>query len=162
MLKPSLTTAKLVHRFAGEAEVLGRLQHPGIAQVYESGTAETEWGPRPFFAMEFIRGPEGTKAPTLTEYARQENLDTRQRLDLLAKVADAVHYAHQKGVIHRDLKPANILVSENGQPKVLDFGVARITDSDIRATTMQTDIGQILGTLPYMGPERETSLTCNE
>ncbi|MDP6582150.1 MAG: serine/threonine-protein kinase, partial [Vicinamibacterales bacterium] len=72
---------------------------------------------------------------------------------LLARVCDAVHHAHQRGVIHRDLKPGNILVDAAGQPKILDFGIARVTDSDIQAT-MQTDVGQLLGTLPYMSPEQ--------
>ena len=76
-----------------------------------------------------------------------------QRLELIVKVCDAVHHAHQRGVIHRDLKPGNILVDEAGQPKILDFGVARVTDSDAHATR-QTDVGQLVGTLAYMSPEQ--------
>lgn len=102
----------------------------------------------PFFAMEFIRGV------PLTTYAKQKNLGTRERLELVARICDAVYHAHQKGVIHRDLKPSNILVDESGQPKVLDFGVARATDSDIQQTTIETDIGQLVGTVPYMSPEQ--------
>ena len=154
VIRPGLATPQALRRFEHEAEVLGRLQHPGIAQVYESGTADTGRGPQPFFAMELIRGPGGEQAPSLTEYAAEKGLDTRQRLELMARIADAVHHAHQKGVIHRDLKPGNILVDETGQPKVLDFGLARITDRDVQVTTMQTDAGQILGTLPYMSPEQ--------
>ena len=85
--------------------------------------------------MEFIRGQE------LREYADKHHLNTRQRLEMVVKVCDAVHHAHQRGLIHRDLKPGNILVDETGQPKILDFGVARVTDSDAQAT-MQTDVGQ--------------------
>jgi len=77
------------------------------------------------FAMEFIRGL------ALYEYARLRSLTLPDRLGLLARVCDAVQHAHDKGVIHRDLKPANILVEETGQPKVLDFGVARATDADL-------------------------------
>ncbi|MBL4699282.1 MAG: serine/threonine protein kinase, partial [Phycisphaerales bacterium] len=73
---------------------------------------------------------------------------------LLAKIADAVQHAHQKGVIHRDLKPSNILVTNDGEIKILDFGVARATDADIQTATMQTDIGQLIGTIPYMSPEQ--------
>src|SRR5436305_8226815 len=104
--------------------------------------------------MELVRSPASARAPSLVEFAEQQKLNARQRLELLAKVADAVHYAHQKGVIHRDLKPANILIDDSGQPKILDFGVARVTDVDVKNVTIQTDVGQIIGTLPYMSPEQ--------
>jgi len=71
----------------------------------------------------------------------------------MIQVCEAVEHAHRRGVIHRDLKPGNILVDENGQPKILDFGLARVTDSDVQATR-QTDMGQLLGTLAYMSPEQ--------
>src|SRR2546421_835566 len=154
VIKAGLASPEMLRRFSHEGEVLGRLQHPGIAPIYEAGTADTGHGPQPFFAMELVRGPSGEKAPSLIDFANRKKLDARQRLELLAKVADAVHYAHQKGIIHRDLKPANILVDESGQPKILDFGVARVTDADLKAVTVQTDIGQIIGTLPYMAPEQ--------
>jgi len=147
VIKPGLATPELLRRFEQEAEALGRLQHPGIAQIYEAGTAEMGYGPQPYFAMEFIRGS------SFREYAEEHHLNTRQRLEILAKVAEAVHHAHQRGLIHRDLKPGNILVDQTGQPKILDFGVARVTDSDAQAT-MQTDVGQLVGTLAYMSPEQ--------
>jgi len=74
-------------------------------------------------------------------------------MEMVAKICDGVHHAHQRGLIHRDLKPGNILVDDTGQPKILDFGVARVTDSDARAT-QQTDVGQLVGTLAYMSPEQ--------
>src|SRR5207342_2456202 len=77
----------------------------------------------------------------------------RDRMNIMVKVSEAVHHAHQRGLIHRDLKPGNILVDEAGQPKILDFGVARATDSDAQAT-MQTDVGELIGTLAYMSPEQ--------
>ena len=136
-----------MRRFSRESEVLGRLQHPGIAQIYEAGTSDGPHGPQPYFAMELIKGQ------ALTEYATARSLPLKQRLELFALVCDAVHYAHQQGVIHRDLKPANIMVDAVGQPKILDFGVARLTDADVQATR-QTSIGEVIGTLQYMSPEQ--------
>ncbi len=147
VVKPGLATPERSWRFEHESKALGRLQHPGIAQIYEASTADTGFGQQPYFAMELIRGQ------SLLSYAEIHHLDTRQRLELAAKVCDAVEHAHQRGLIHRDLKPGNILVDETGQPKILDFGVARVTESDERATR-QTDLGQILGTLDYMSPEQ--------
>ncbi|MEM7229085.1 MAG: serine/threonine-protein kinase [Planctomycetota bacterium] len=141
-------TPSIQRRLEQEAELLGRLQHPGIAQVFEAGSAETEVGRRPFIAIELIDGV------SLTEFADDHDLSTAQRLDLMASIADAVQHAHQRGVIHRDLKPANILVDQSGQPKILDFGVARATEADLGMTTVHTDVGQLIGTLPYMSPEQ--------
>ncbi len=134
-------------RFRLEAELAARVQHPNIAQVYEAGIAADG---RPFFAMEFIRGL------PLDEYANRNGLDLRARVALVARVCDAVQHAHDQGVIHRDLKPANILVEEDGQPKVLDFGVARATDADLRTAAGLTRTGQLLGTPSYMSPEQVT------
>ena len=148
VINAGVTSPQALRRFEHEAEILGRLQHPGIAQVFEAGTFEAGAGPQPFFAMEFIEGR------PLTEFAAEKDLGTRHRLELVAKICQAVHHAHQKGVIHRDLKPGNILVDSSGQPKILDFGVARATESDIQTTTQQTDVGQLIGTVPYMSPEQ--------
>src|SRR5215468_10113643 len=147
VIRRGFTSRELLRRFEREAETLGRLQHVGIAQIYEAGTADSGFGPQPYFAIELIRGR------SLLEYANERKLHFRERLEIMAKVADAVQHAHQRGLIHRDLKPGNILVDEAGQPKILDFGVARATDSDSQAT-MQTDIGQLVGTLAYMSPEQ--------
>jgi serine/threonine protein kinase len=98
--------------------------------------------------MELVKGR------PLGDHAKAHGLNLRQRLDLMARVCDAVDHAHQRGVIHRDLKPGNILVDEQGQPKVLDFGVARAVSGDLHAMTMQTGVGQLIGTLQYMSPEQ--------
>jgi WD40 repeat protein len=153
VIRPDLAAGGMLRRFQREADLLGQLPHPGIAQIYEAGIAEvtTETGTcarQPFFAMELIRGG------TLNEHAQRARLGTRERLELVARVCDAVQHAHHKGVIHRDLKPGNILVDESGQPKILDFGVACVTDSGMRSVTSQTRIGQIVGTLAYMSPEQ--------
>jgi len=148
VIKPGVESRETRKRFEHEGQVLGRLQHPGIAQVYETGTADAGRGPQPFFAMELVHGV------PLTEYARDRRLDIPARLELVAKVCEAVHHAHQKGVIHRDLKPGNILVDATGQPKILDFGVARAMDADVRTVTLQTAAGQLIGTIAYMSPEQ--------
>ncbi len=147
VIKPGMASPALLKRFEQEAQALGRLQHPGIAQIYEAGTADTGYGPQPYFAMEFVRGED------LRSFVASRRLNTLERLELFAKVCDAVHHAHQRGLIHRDLKPGNILVDETAQPKILDFGVARLTDRDAQATS-QTDVGQLIGTLAYMSPEQ--------
>ncbi|HUN81218.1 MAG TPA: serine/threonine-protein kinase, partial [Phycisphaerae bacterium] len=155
VIRPGLASRGLLRRFQLEAEVLGQLQHPGIAHIYEAGTAElvSPGGHKveqPFFAMEYIRGK------PLIDAAEEGQLKLRDRLELIARIADAVHHAHQHGVVHRDLKPGNILVDAQGQPKILDFGVARLTDSDTQTITLQTDVGQLVGTIPYMSPEQVT------
>ena len=147
VIRPGWSSPEILRRFERESQALGRLQHPGIAQIYEAGSGDAGFGPQPYFAMELIRGQ------TLREYAEARRLSTRARLELMVKVCDAVHHAHQRGIIHRDLKPGNILIDETGQPKILDFGVARMTDSDAQSTR-QTDLGQLVGTLAYMSPEQ--------
>src|SRR5262249_5014734 len=148
-----------------EALALARLKHPGIAAIYEAG--RTDEG-RHYFAMELVHGVPlldyvkgrrltGTRAPS----------SIKQRLELVIKICDAISYAPQRGVIHRDLKPSNILVSDESdrqsfgdsgmsrvEVKVLDFGLARITDEDGAGSTGQSEAGQIRGTLPYMSPEQ--------
>jgi len=148
VIRAGLATRASLRRLELEAELLGRLIHPGIAQIYEAGVADIGGSRQPFFAMELVEGER------LTDFAERRNLDFRDRLELMMKVGEAVHYAHQKGIIHRDLKPSNILVIEGASPKILDFGVARSTDTDLQTTTLHTSLGQLIGTLPYMSPEQ--------
>jgi serine/threonine protein kinase len=95
VIRPGLASEQRLRRFEHEAQVLGRLQHPAIAQIYEAGTADTGSGPQPYFAMELVQGM------SVTEYAESKRLGTRARLELFATVCDGVQHAHQKGVIHR-------------------------------------------------------------
>jgi len=149
IVKQGIASRSALRRFEYESQILARLRHPGIAQVYEAGMHDDGSGGVPFFAMEYIAA-----ARDLIDYARSKELPTRERLQLFDKVCDAVHHGHQKGIIHRDLKPANILVDTTGQPKIIDFGVARATDSDLAMPTLQTDVGQLVGTVQYMSPEQ--------
>lgn len=148
VLRRGFTSRSAFRRLEEEARILARLQHPGIAQIFEAGLTDSNDEPSPYFAMEFVEGE------LLTDFAEARSLSTRQRLELMLPLCDAVEHAHQRGIIHRDLKPANILVTESAAPKVLDFGIARATDCDLRTTTLRTDIGQLIGTIPYMSPEQ--------
>ncbi|MBX3381553.1 MAG: serine/threonine protein kinase [Phycisphaeraceae bacterium] len=153
VLRSGLSTPELVRRFEFEADALGRLQHPGIASIYEAGVVGTVNHPRPYFAMELVQGL------PLDRWAEQERPSVRERLALFARVCDAVQHAHARGVIHRDLKPSNILVvtdgsERHGRPKVLDFGVARATDHGVPGFADATQHGQLVGTLAYMSPEQ--------
>jgi WD40 repeat protein len=133
--------AEVRRRFADEAETLARLRHPHIAQVHTCGTATTPAGPVPFFVMELVED-----ARAITRHAALRGLSIRQRVALLRQVCAAVAHGHGQGVVHRDLKPSNILVSGAGEPKVIDFGVARWAGA--------AEDERIVGTLRYMSPEQ--------
>lgn len=142
---------KVRKRFQREAQILAKLNHPGIATIYESGTADDNR--TPFVAMELIDGV------PIHHYSRDTPLSIEQRVALLIQVSRAVAYAHSIGIVHRDLKPGNILVTNLGEPKVLDFGIAM--DMQLDERTMITQTGQLLGTLQYMAPE-QVDRTSNE
>ena len=129
-------------RLAQEADLLGRLRHPGIAQIYEAGVAADG---RPYLVMELVA------ERTLTAYAQAARLPTAARVRLLAAVCDAVDHAHDHRVVHLDLKPANILVDDAGRPRVLDFGIARLLETQGGGGAAA---GQSAGTPAYMSPEQ--------
>jgi len=154
-----------VRLFQREVQTLARLRHPDIASLYEAG--RTDDG-RHFFAMELIAGV------PLTDFVRGMSASPLLAtavltpvLRVFCRVCDAINYAHQRGVIHRDLKPSNILVSapdssessserscDPPEVKILDFGLARVTDVDVASITITTDTARVRGTLPYMSPEQ--------
>jgi WD40 repeat protein/serine/threonine protein kinase len=148
VLRAEAASPDIQRRFEQEAHALGSLHHPGVAQVYALGRFEGTGGTVPYIALEFVDGL------VLTDYADQSQLDRQQRLELLAEVCDAVQHAHQQGVIHRDLKPANILVGDDGQPKVLDFGVSHVARDGHKDSADLTKTGHLLGTVAYMSPEQ--------
>ncbi len=149
VIKAGMDTDTVVARFEAERQAVAMMNHSGIAKVFEAGA--TEQG-RPYFVMEYVRGE------SLSQYCDKQKLDTSERLELFAKVCDAVQHAHQKGIIHRDLKPGNILVSVNNrdepQPKVIDFGIAKATSQQLTEKTIFTQQGQMIGTPEYMSPEQ--------
>ena len=149
IMRREMTSRSAVRRFQFEVQALARLRHAGIAQVYDAGVHEERDASIPYFAMEYVQG-----GGSIISYADERQLGMRERLALMARVCDAVHYGHQQGIIHRDLKPENVLVDTTGQPKVIDFGVARARDAEAPLTTRHTGVVQIVGTLAYMSPEQ--------
>ncbi|MCB9841230.1 MAG: serine/threonine protein kinase [Phycisphaeraceae bacterium] len=146
VIRPEGMSQRAVARFAAEAELLGRLNHPGIATILEAGTDTSGPHPRHYLAMEYVEGR------PLAAFAG--GLDLRRKMALVADIAGAVHHAHQRGVIHRDLKPANVIVTPEGRPKVLDFGIARTIGTREIDATLRTATGHIVGTLEYLSPEQ--------
>jgi formylglycine-generating enzyme required for sulfatase activity len=148
------TTSERSRRFQLEVQLLARLQHPGIAQILAAGTTSPASGAQPFFVMEYVEGL------SLTDYATQHLHSAREQLELMVSVCRAVAFAHSQGVTHRDLKPDNVLVEANGQPKVLDFGVAKVEAAGgFGAATLRTETGRILGTMGFMAPEQLSGKT---
>lgn len=156
LMRQGITSRASRSRFHQEAELLARLAHPSVAQVYEAGMhlppdATVPDQAIPFFAMEYVRG-----AKPLTVFAAANHLSIRDRVKLFIEVCRGVEHGHAQGVIHRDLKPANILVGDAGQPKIIDYGVAVCTDPQ-RNAPRHTETGQIVGTVQYMSPEQFAS-----
>jgi WD40 repeat protein len=149
VIRTGFPTQAAARRFAYEAEILARLSHPGIARVHAAGIESLGGRAVPYFVMEYVERPRA-----ITAFAREEGLSTAERVRVFREACLAVAHGHLKGVVHRDLKPGNILVDRFGQPKVIDFGVARSTEGDIALTTMHTSAGELLGTLQYMAPEQ--------
>lgn len=142
----ALAGSKRRTRFLREAEAIALLDHPSIVKGKEYG----EDRDTVYFSMEFIHGQ------PIDEFIRARQLDIDQTVRLMMPVCDAVNYAHKRGVVHRDLKPDNILVDSNDVPKILDFGLAKVSNENAAEEEMSvlTLAGQMLGTLPYMSPEQ--------
>ena len=129
------------------------MNHPHIAQVFDAGATDSG---RPYFVMELVRGV------PITEYCDQNNLTTRERLELFVPVCNAVQHAHQKGVIHRDMKPSNVMVTlHDGKPvpKVIELGVAKAIHQEMTERTLFTNFAQMVGTPLYMSPE-QAEMSC--
>lgn len=152
LLKRGTDTDEVLRRFRAERRILARLEHPNIARLLDGG--ETEAG-LPFFVMEYVDGV------PLTTFARQRGLTVDERLQLFCKVCAAVQFAHQNLVVHRDLKPGNILVTADGEPKLLDFGLARLVGpEDGDATALEITVAEARRLTPaYASPEQARGAT---
>jgi Tol biopolymer transport system component/predicted Ser/Thr protein kinase len=160
VLRPDATASPdRKRRFVQEAKSASALNHPSIVHIYDIGTANLADGPTDFIAMEFVPGK------TLDQYIGKSGLSLNDALKYGIQIADALARAHAAGIVHRDLKPANIIVADDGRVKLLDFGLAKLTeviDGDPEGATAtmaaqatpQTEEGAILGTVAYMSPEQ--------
>lgn len=140
MLGGQFAAMSATRRFRTEAQAVAKLNHPGIVTVYEVGERDGQ----SFFSMGFVDGS------NLATRLQSGPLPPQEAARVVQAVADAIQHAHEQGVIHRDLKPQNILLDENGQPKVTDFGLAKLA----RGSSELTETGQVLGTPAYMPPEQ--------
>ncbi|EMI53450.1 serine/threonine-protein kinase [Rhodopirellula sallentina] len=148
VIKTGMDSRRVITRFEVERQTLALMDHQNIAQVFDAGTTEAGL---PYFVMELVNGE------PITRYCDGKQLTLRQRLQFFVPVCRAIQHAHQKGIIHRDIKPSNVLVGlYDGKPvpKVIDFGVAKATQSNSPKRTALTELGQIVGTPEYISPEQ--------
>ncbi|MDP9003661.1 MAG: serine/threonine-protein kinase [Verrucomicrobiota bacterium] len=144
-VRRGMASGEMIRHFKREEHLLASLNHPNIAQLYRSGVSAEG---APFFAMEYVEGQQ------LDDYCEKRGVATKERLQLFRKVCSAVTYAHQHLVIHRDLKPANIRVTPEGEPKLLDFGIAKLLDSEEGQPGGQSLTLQGVMTPEYASPEQ--------
>ncbi len=142
---PAWSAAPLIERFRFERRVLAGLDHPGIARLVDTGTTDDG---RPYFVMELVRGQ------AIDVWCREQRLTPRQRVALVERACAAVAHAHQHLVVHRDLKPGNILVTTDGMPKLLDFGIATLLSADHGISLERTATGHQTFTLEFASPEQ--------
>jgi serine/threonine protein kinase len=150
LLQGPHASTRAQYRFEREVDLAASLQHPNIVTIYDSGIAKGQY----YFAMQYIEGK------PLDEYVESEKLSVRRIMELFEKVCSGVAYAHQRGVMHRDLKPGNIMVDDKGEPHILDFGLAKLTDGSQQTSpemAMTSIPGKVIGTLAYMSPEQASA-----
>ncbi|MBC8105017.1 MAG: serine/threonine protein kinase, partial [Anaerolineae bacterium] len=148
VVKLGMDTRQVIARFEAERQALAIMDHPHVARVFDAGATDAG---RPYFVMELVDGV------PITEYCDKNRLSIERRLTMFAQVCQAVQHAHQKGLIHRDIKPSNILVTtrdDHSFAKVIDFGVAKATQTKLTEKTLFTEFRQLVGTPEYMSPEQ--------
>ncbi|HUG10030.1 MAG TPA: serine/threonine-protein kinase [Opitutaceae bacterium] len=148
VIKSGMDSREVIARFETERQALALMDHPGIARVFDAGTTQSG---RPYFVMELVRGT------PITRYCDDSRMPVEARLRLFISVCRAVQHAHQKGIIHRDLKPSNIIVTQHdgvAAAKIIDFGIAKATGSELRERTLFTRFHAFIGTPAYTSPEQ--------
>jgi len=146
LLHPGMVSDDIVRRFKNERQILAGIDHPHVAKLYDGGTTDDGL---PYLVMEYIEGSR------IDDYCDAHRLSIEKRLEVFRNVCSAVHFAHQNLVIHRDLKPANILVTAEGEPKLLDFGIAKLLNPELAAATLGTTHAETrLLTPEYASPEQ--------
>ena len=151
MLAGPFSSPSARRRFEREVELAARFQHSGIVRVLESGRVNQQQ----YYAMDYVAGV------PLSRYLSTTEPDIRTTLGIFQRICEAVEYAHRHGVVHRDLKPANVLVDDEGEPHILDFGLAKATDQDDTEESLTTRVslpGQVVGTLFYLSPEQAAGM----
>ncbi|MHB8523584.1 MAG: serine/threonine-protein kinase, partial [Limisphaerales bacterium] len=148
VIKLGMDSKQVIARFEAERQTLAMMDHPNIAKMLDAGTTDTG---QLYFVMELVQGI------SITDYCEQNQLTTKERLDVFIEVCQAIQHAHQKGIIHRDIKPSNLLVTLHDGvpvPKVIDFGIAKAIEGRLTDATVYTQLLQIIGTPAYMSPEQ--------
>jgi len=148
IIKLGMDTRQVIARFEAERQALAIMDHPNIAKVFDAGATETG---RPYFVMELVTGI------SITEYCDKNRISIQERLKLFTSICNAIHHAHQNGIIHRDIKPSNIMVTlhdGNPVPKVIDFGIAKAINQRLTEKTLFTRYAHMVGTPAYMSPEQ--------
>ncbi len=149
VLRGGLFSPTAAKRFHQEVEILGQLDHPWIAKIYDAGTHDDGNGATPYYVMEHVEN-----ARELSDYLKNETLIRREKLKLFTMITSAVEHGHHKGIVHRDLKPGNILIDQSGEPKIIDFGVARSVNNNKVNEEAMTEAGRLVGTVQFMAPEQ--------
>ena len=148
VVKLGMDTRQVIARFEAERQALALMDHPSVAKVFDAGSTDAG---RPYFVMEYVRGM------PITAYCDRHRLTIAARLELFTAVCEAIQHAHQKGIIHRDIKPSNVLVAVHegsALPKVIDFGIAKVTSGQVSEQTFFTEQGQLIGTPDHVSPEQ--------
>ena len=149
LIKPGMDADSVIQRFRTERQILANLEHPNVARLIDGGSTEDG---RPYLVMEYVEGR------SISEYCDVEQLSIEERLRLFLTVSAAVQFAHQNLVVHRDIKPSNILVTSDGVPKLLDFGIAKLIDPGISESSAQTATVLRVMTPEYASPEQVRGL----